>query len=82
MVGERTEELVKVDLEDVKFRRLFVGNIDHNWDDDIIKEYFCNIGSVQVQFQKQIYKKYLLIYLLPMVLYNKNLMQTNIKMPF
>jgi len=47
MVGERTEELVKVDLEDVKFRRLFVGNIDHNWDDDIIKEYFCNIGSVQ-----------------------------------
>ena len=52
MVGERTEELVKVDLEDVKFRRLFVGNIDHNWDDDIIKEYFCNIGSVQVQFQK------------------------------
>ena len=38
---------IDVDLEDVKFRRLFVGNVDQNWTESIITDYFCNIGQVQ-----------------------------------
>jgi len=36
-----------LDLEDVKFRRLFVGNIDHSWTEEIIRDYFGHIGRVQ-----------------------------------
>jgi len=41
------EAVADLDLEDVKFRRLFVGNIDHSWTEEVISDYFGHIGHVQ-----------------------------------
>ena len=47
-MSEIRDDLVEVNLEDVKFRRLFVGNIDHSWEESVISDYFSNIGVVEV----------------------------------
>ena len=45
--GGGADEGGAVDMEDVKFRRLFVGNVDHGWTEDVISGYFGNIGTVK-----------------------------------
>jgi len=37
----------KMDLEDVKFRRLFVGNLDKDWGESVVQEYFGSLGDVE-----------------------------------
>ena len=54
----------KLDLEDVKFRRLFVGSLDRDWDESVVEAYFGSLGDIEVcnECQKKnvvIYKNYL-----------------------
>ena len=39
-----------MDLEDVKFRRLFVGNLDKDWGESVVQEYFGSLGDVEVPY--------------------------------
>lgn len=38
----------KLDLEDVKFRRLFVGSLDREWDESVVEAYFGTLGDIEV----------------------------------
>ena len=38
----------KLDPQDVKFRRLFVGNLDKEWDESVIQGYFGSLGDIEV----------------------------------
>jgi RNA recognition motif-containing protein len=39
--------LEALEPENVAFRRLFVGNVDHAWDEEVLREYFQQIGDIQ-----------------------------------
>jgi RNA-binding protein Musashi len=36
-----------LDPENVAYRRLFVGNLDHSWNEDVLREYFEQIGGIK-----------------------------------
>jgi len=38
---------VKLNLEDVKFRRLFVGSLDKEWTESVIEAYFGSLGDIE-----------------------------------
>ena len=39
--------LEPLDPENVAFRRLFVGNLDHSWQEDVLRQYFEQIGGIK-----------------------------------
>ena len=48
--GDREEDLdsYKIDLEDVKFRRLFVGGLSKDWTESVVESYFRSLGTIEV----------------------------------
>ena len=45
--GASSYGLEALDAEDVAYRRLFVGNVEKSWSEDVLREYFEQIGDIQ-----------------------------------
>lgn len=47
--GDRDEDLesYKIDLEEVKFRRLFVGGLSKDWTESVVESYFRSLGTIE-----------------------------------